>query len=121
MLSNTRSDDTVNTFWSLAQAALPWSCSATGAALSSHVVGTHAQLITDTVPSTVLVMPMQVATQYELQLEEGKLAAVTLKSKCRQLESESLFSEVFDKYEAEISSLQVGTPHRQGNLLLCGL
>ncbi|KAL3143209.1 hypothetical protein ABBQ38_002063 [Trebouxia sp. C0009 RCD-2024] len=41
-----------------------------------------------------------------VQMEEGRLAAVALRSKCRKLESESLFADVFEKYEEEIRQLQ---------------
>ena len=44
-------------------------------------------------------------TQYEIALETLRAEAVDLKSKCRQLESETTFSEVFDKYEHEIDDL----------------
>ncbi|KAL0045383.1 hypothetical protein WJX82_005375 [Trebouxia sp. C0006] len=44
--------------------------------------------------------------EQEVGLEEGRLAAISLRSKCRKLESESLFAEVFEKYEEEIRQLQ---------------
>ena len=50
---------------------------------------------------------MQRSLEQEVGLEEGRLAAVALRSKCRKLESESLFAEVFEKYEDEIRQLQV--------------
>ena len=50
---------------------------------------------------------LQRALEQEVGLEEGRLAAIALRSKCRKLESESLFSEVFEKYEEEIRQLQV--------------
>eukprot|EP00891_Asterochloris_glomerata_P009714 jgi/Astpho2/9714/fgenesh1_pg.00149_%23_10_t len=54
-----------------------------------------------------LEMHMQeVATQYELQLTESRLAESKLRATCRRLESEGMFAEVFDTYEREIASLQ---------------
>ena len=50
---------------------------------------------------------VQRSLEQEVGLEEGRLAAVALRSKCRKLESESLFAEVFEKYEDEIRQLQV--------------
>ena len=50
---------------------------------------------------------MQRSLEQEVGLEEGRLAAISLRSKCRRLESESLFAEVFEKYEEEIRQLQV--------------
>lgn len=50
---------------------------------------------------------MQRVLEQEVGLEEGRLAALALRTKCRKLESESLFSEVFEKYEEEIRQLQV--------------
>lgn len=50
---------------------------------------------------------MQRSLEQEVGLEEGRLAAISLRSKCRKLESESLFAEVFEKYEEEIRQLQV--------------
>ena len=50
---------------------------------------------------------LQMATQYELQLTESRLAETKLRATCRRLESEGLFAEVFDTYEREIASLQV--------------
>ena len=47
------------------------------------------------------------ATQYELQLTESRLAETKLRATCRRLESEGMFAEVFDTYEREIASLQV--------------
>ena len=47
----------------------------------------------------------ETSTQYEISLETLRAEAVDLKSKCRQLESETTFSEVFDKYEHEIDEL----------------
>lgn len=52
---------------------------------------------------------LQVATQYELQLTESRLAESKLRATCRRLESEGMFAEVFDTYEREIASLQVGS------------
>ena len=53
---------------------------------------------------------MQSSLEQAVQLEEGRLAAVALRSKCRKLESESAFADVFEKYEEEIRQLQVGHP-----------
>ena len=50
---------------------------------------------------------MQRSLEQQVGLEEGRLAAVALRSKCRKLESESLFADVFEKYEKEIRQLQV--------------
>lgn len=50
---------------------------------------------------------MQSSLEQAVQLEEGRLSAVALRSKCRKLESESLFADVFEKYEEEIRQLQV--------------
>ena len=50
---------------------------------------------------------MQRSLEQEVGLEEERLAAVALRSQCRKLESESLFAEVFEKYEEEIKQLQV--------------
>ncbi len=50
---------------------------------------------------------MQRSLEQEVGLGEGRLAAISLRSKCRKLESESLFAEVFEKYEVEIRQLQV--------------
>jgi len=50
---------------------------------------------------------MQRSLEQEVGLEEGRLTAISLRSKCRKLESESLFAEVFEKYEEEIRQLQV--------------
>lgn len=55
-------------------------------------------------------MCMQSSLEQAVQLEEGRLSAVALRSKCRKLESESLFADVFEKYEEEIRQLQVGHP-----------
>ena len=54
------------------------------------------------VPST-----MQGSLEQAVQMEEGRLAAVALRSKCRKLESESLFADVFEKYKEEIRQLEV--------------
>lgn len=53
---------------------------------------------------------MQSSLEQAVQLEEGRLSAVALRSKCRKLESESLFADVFEKYEEEIRQLQVSHP-----------
>lgn len=50
---------------------------------------------------------VQTSLEQQVGLEEGRLAAVALRSKCRKLESESLFADVFEKYEEEIRQLQV--------------
>ena len=50
---------------------------------------------------------MQSSLEQAVQLEEGRMATVALRSKCRKLESESLFADVFEKYEEEIRQLQV--------------
>ena len=50
---------------------------------------------------------MQSSLEQAVQLEEGRLATLALRSKCRKLESESLFADVFEKYEEEIRQLQV--------------
>ena len=42
-----------------------------------------------------------------MRLEEQRLEALALRSRCRQLQSEGLFADVFDKYEQEIQQLQV--------------
>ena len=52
----------------------------------------------------------QRSLEQEVGLEESHLAALALRSKCRKLESESLFADVFDKYEQEIKLLQVTMP-----------
>lgn len=50
---------------------------------------------------------MQSRLEHEVGLESSRAEAVALRSRCRQLESESLFADVFDKYEQEIQQLQV--------------
>ena len=50
---------------------------------------------------------MQIQLEHEVGLEGSRLEAVALRSRCRQLESESLLADVFDKYEEEIQQLQV--------------
>lgn len=50
---------------------------------------------------------MQSQLEHEVGLEGSRLEAVALRSRCRQLESESLFADVFNKYEGEIHQLQV--------------
>ena len=56
---------------------------------------------------------VQRSLEQEVGLEEGRLAAISLRSKCRKLESESLFAEVFEKYEEEIRQLQVTVRNRR--------
>lgn len=51
--------------------------------------------------------------EQEVGLEEGRLAAVALRSKCRKLENESLFADVFEQSEEEIRQLQVIKPPMQ--------
>ena len=48
---------------------------------------------------------LETSTQYEVGLETLRAEVLGLKSKCRQLESETTFAEVFDKYEHEIDDL----------------
>lgn len=50
---------------------------------------------------------MQSRLEHEVGLESSRAEAVALRSRCRQLENESLFADVFDKYEQEIQQLQV--------------
>ncbi|KAK3276662.1 hypothetical protein CYMTET_15286 [Cymbomonas tetramitiformis] len=47
---------------------------------------------------------LEQATSYEVKLEGMKMEAVAMKSKCRQLQAESTFQAVFDKYEHEIAA-----------------
>lgn len=54
---------------------------------------------------------MQGSLEQAVQVEKGRLAAVALHSKCRKLASESLFADVFEKYEEEIRQLQASQPH----------
>lgn len=49
---------------------------------------------------------VEVSAAYEVQLNHAKLQEANLRAKCRQLESESSFANVFDRYEQEISSLE---------------
>ena len=49
---------------------------------------------------------VEVSAAYEVQLNHHKLQEANLRAKCRQLESESSFANVFDRYEQEISSLE---------------
>lgn len=56
-------------------------------------------------------LTLQGSLEQAVQMEEGRLAAVALRSKCRKLESESLFADVFEKYEEEIRQLQASQPH----------
>ena len=49
---------------------------------------------------------VEVSAAYEVQLNHHKLQEANLRAKCRQLESESSFANVFDKYEQEIGSLE---------------
>lgn len=62
------------------------------------------------VKNACLTLFMQSSLEQAVQLEEGRLSAVALRSKCRKLESESLFADVFEKYEEEIRQLQVSNP-----------
>ena len=71
---------------------------------SCVLVGTSYQLVSDPRWSACC---LQMATQYELQLTESRLAETKLRATCRRLESEGMFAEVFDTYEREIASLQV--------------
>ena len=50
---------------------------------------------------------MQRCLEQEVGLEESHLATLALRSKCRKLENEALFADVFEKYEQEIRQLQV--------------
>ena len=49
---------------------------------------------------------VEVSAAYEVQLNHHKLQEANLRAKCRQLESESSFANVFDRYEQEIGSLE---------------
>ena len=48
---------------------------------------------------------IEVSTSYEVELDNAKIEAISMKSKCRKLQSETALADVFDKYEREISSL----------------
>lgn len=64
---------------------------------------------------------MQGSLEQAVQMEEGRLAAVALRSKCRKLENESLFADVFEKYEEEIRQLQVSQPMHATSMHSCSL
>ncbi|CAD7695447.1 unnamed protein product [Ostreobium quekettii] len=49
---------------------------------------------------------LEVATKYEVELDNSKMNQLALKTRCVQLQSESTFSEVFEKYEREVEKLQ---------------
>ncbi|KAK9814371.1 hypothetical protein WJX72_004732 [[Myrmecia] bisecta] len=49
---------------------------------------------------------LEACAQYEVRIQEDRMAALNLRSKCRKLESETLFASVFEKYEQEITQLQ---------------
>ncbi|GMH42482.1 hypothetical protein BSKO_10401 [Bryopsis sp. KO-2023] len=48
---------------------------------------------------------LEAATKYEVELDNVKISKVALKTRCRQLESETMFAEVFDRFEEQIEKL----------------